>query len=81
MVPITTLRYAYSGGTNTGFEIGKGSDQVTGYKDRPNCLILDPNMVGGKENLWFLDALKCWFSQFILPEKAWKGIKTAFFKI
>ena len=51
MVPITTLRYAYSGGTNTGFEIGKGSDQVTGYKDRPNSLILDPNMVGGKENL------------------------------
>ena len=59
----------------------QGSDQVQGYKDCPNCLIPAPNMVGGEENLWFLDALKGSISELILPEKTWKGIKTIFCKI
>ena len=33
-------------------------------------------MIGGKENLWFLDTIKSFISGLILPEKTWKGIKT-----
>ena len=50
-------------------------------KDCLNCLILHLTIVGGKENHWFLDALKCSISELILPEKTWKRIKTVFFKI
>lgn len=35
----------------------------------------------GKQNLWFLEALKCSISKFVLPEETCKGIKTVFFKI
>ena len=38
-------------------------------------------MVGGKENLWFLDTLKDSISELVLPEETWKEIKTVFFNI
>ena len=37
-------------------------------------------MVGGEENLLFLDALKRSVSKLIFPEKNLKGITTVFFK-
>ena len=61
--------------------VEQGSDQVHGYKDCLSFLIPDPTMVGGEENLWFLDALKWSISELILPEKTWKEIKTVFFNI
>lgn len=33
-------------------------------------------MFGGEENLWFIGVLKHFISELILPETAWKGIKT-----
>ena len=59
----------------------QGSDQVQGYKDCPNCLILDPIVVGGEEKRWFLKAPKRSISELILTEKTLKQIKTVFFKI
>ena len=43
--------------------------------------MIDPTMVDGEENLAFVDALKSSISVLILPEKTWKGMKTAFFRI
>ena len=56
-------------------------DQVQAYKDCPNCLIPEPTMFGGKENLWCPDALKYYISKLFLPKRTWKRIKTVFFKI
>ena len=56
-----------------------GSDQSQGYKDPLKCLIIDPTMAGGKENLGFLDALKHSILELILSEKTWKEIQMVFF--
>ena len=52
-----------------------GIDQAQRYKDCPNCLNPARIMVGGKETLWFLDALKRSISELILPEKTLKEKK------
>ena len=51
-----------------------GSDQVRGCKGCLNCLILDPTMVDGKDNHWFLGTLKCSTSELILP--AWNNMES-----
>ena len=51
-------------------------DQVHRYKDCANCLIPVLFIVAGKENLWFIDALKQSVFELILPEKTLEGIKT-----
>ena len=61
--------------------VAQDSDQIQGYKDCLNCRIPDPTMIGAKENFLFLDVLKCFISELILPEKTWKGIETVLFKI
>ena len=56
-------------------------DQVHRHKDCPNCLIPALFMVAGKENVWFIDALKQSVLELNLPEKTLEGIKTLSFKI
>ena len=60
--------------------MAQGSDQVQGYKVCPNCMISDPTMVSGEENIWFLDTLKGSILELILPEKTLKEMKTVSFK-
>ena len=62
--------------------MAQNSEEIQGYKDYLNWLILDATVIAGKESLGFLDALKCSISiDLIFIEKTWKGIKTVLFKI
>ena len=72
------MTYKHTPGANTGFEFG-WHKVVTrfrqqGYKDFLNCLIPAPTMVGGEENLWFLDALKCSKMLHFKVHFAWKDL-------
>ena len=55
--------------------------QFTGCRKLLEKMPATPTMVSGKENVWFLDALKQSILELILSEKTLKGIKTVFFKI
>ena len=55
--------------------------QFTGCSKLLEKMSATPTMVSGKENVWFLDALKQSILELILSEKTLKGIKTVFFKI
>ena len=55
--------------------------QFTGCSKLLEKMPATPTMVSGKENVWFLDALKQSILELILSEKTLKGIKTVFFKI
>ena len=76
-LPVTPYRGKYK----IWIMAAQGRDQAQRYKDCPNCQIPATTRVGGEENLWFIDALKCSISGLILPEKTLKVLKTVFFKI
>ena len=74
MVTVFILMYQVSGfypGANTRFQFG-WHKVVTRFWDRKITLIPAPTMVGGEENLWFLDALKHSILELTLPEKILK---------
>ena len=75
-LPVTPCRGKYE----IWIMAAQSRDQAQRYKDWSNCLIPVTTRVGGEENLWFIDALKCSISGLILPEKTLKVLKTVFFK-